>query len=125
MNVGVMDERVVESKALTPCEKTGAEMRWWFPTQVIDHPSDENLSLGTPESRQDGARKFCGWSEKGRALAVAAAVVAFAAMARGQHFKVDAATSEVHFTLGASDGPVNGTFHVTGGEFALDPGAAR
>ena len=39
-----------------------------------------------------------------------------------QHYKVDPASSEVHFTLGASDGPVNGTFHVTSGEFTLDPG---
>ena len=38
-----------------------------------------------------------------------------------QHYKVDPASSEVHFTLGASDGPVNGTFHVSSGEFTLDP----
>ena len=38
-----------------------------------------------------------------------------------QHYKLDPGSSEVHFTLGASDGPVNGTFHLTSGEFTLDP----
>ena len=37
-----------------------------------------------------------------------------------ERYKVDPATSEVHFTLGASDHPVEGTFHVTSGEFTLD-----
>lgn len=37
------------------------------------------------------------------------------------HYKVDPAASEVQFALGASDGPVKGTFHVTSGEFTLDP----
>jgi len=50
-----------------------------------------------------------------------AALGVFTSGAWGQHFKVDPAASEVHFTLGASDGPVNGTFHVTSGEFSLDP----
>ncbi len=40
-----------------------------------------------------------------------------------QHYRVDPATSEVHFTLGASDHPVEGTFHVTSGEFTLEPGS--
>src|SRR5215469_3663280 len=58
--------------------------------------------------------------DKGRWLAVAA-VALFAAGAWGQHFKVDAASSEVHFTLGSFDGPVNGTFKATAGDFTLDP----
>src|SRR5215469_10927458 len=58
--------------------------------------------------------------DKGRWLAVAA-VALFAAGAWGQHFKVDPSSSEVHFTLGAWDGPVNGTFHVTSGDLTLDP----
>jgi polyisoprenoid-binding protein YceI len=37
-----------------------------------------------------------------------------------QHYRVDPGTSEVHFTLGASDHPVEGTFHVTSGDFTLD-----
>lgn len=42
--------------------------------------------------------------------------------ARGEeHYRVDPATSKVHFTLGASDGSVNGAFRVTSGEFTLDP----
>ena len=36
-------------------------------------------------------------------------------------YHVDPASSEVHFTLGASDGTVKGSFHVTSGEFTLDP----
>jgi polyisoprenoid-binding protein YceI len=51
----------------------------------------------------------------------AAALLLLSASARGEeHYKVDPATSEVHFTLGASDHPVEGTFHVTSGEFTLD-----
>ena len=38
-----------------------------------------------------------------------------------EHYRVDPATSEVSFLLGASDGPVKGAFHVTSGEFTLDP----
>ena len=55
-----------------------------------------------------------------RWLAIAAAVAVFTGAAWGQHFKVDPASSEVHFTLGSFDGPVNGTFKVTSGEFTLD-----
>jgi hypothetical protein len=46
-----------------------ADQRWrkrfvtsrrpWSPTLSPDHPSDEDLSLGTPENRKDGARKVC------------------------------------------------------------------
>jgi polyisoprenoid-binding protein YceI len=54
--------------------------------------------------------------------AVVAAAVALTAPAQSQqHYRVDPGTSEVHFTLGASDHPVEGTFHVTSGEFTLDP----
>jgi polyisoprenoid-binding protein YceI len=57
-----------------------------------------------------------------RITVVAAAWVLLGASAWGeQHYRVDPATSEVHFTLGASDGAVKGTFHVTSGEFTLDP----
>jgi polyisoprenoid-binding protein YceI len=38
-----------------------------------------------------------------------------------QHYRVDPGTSEIHFTLGASDHPVEGSFHVTSGDFTLDP----
>ena len=31
----------------------------WDPTLAPDHPSGEDLSLGTPVSRQHGARSFC------------------------------------------------------------------
>src|SRR4051812_35286240 len=57
-----------------------------------------------------------------RWIAVAAACALFSAAAVAQqHYKVDPAASEVHFNLGASDGPVNGTFRATSGEFTLDP----
>ena len=52
---------------------------------------------------------------------VAALAVATAAAGAEQHYRVDPASSEVHFALGASDGPVKGTFHVTSGEFTLEP----
>jgi polyisoprenoid-binding protein YceI len=48
------------------------------------------------------------------------AFVLFSAAAWSQHFKVDPTASEVHFTLGATDGPVQGTFHVSAGDFTLD-----
>ncbi len=54
------------------------------------------------------------------AVAAALAVLSGAAWSQ-QHYEVDPASSEVHFTLGASDGPVKGTFHLTSGEFTLDP----
>jgi polyisoprenoid-binding protein YceI len=55
-------------------------------------------------------------------IAIAAGLVLLSPVAWSQqHYKVDPASSEVHFTLGASDGPVNGTFHLTSGEFTLDP----
>ena len=50
-----------------------------------------------------------------------AALALMSAAAWGQHFKVDPASSEVRFTLGATDGPVKGTFHIMSGEFSLDP----
>jgi hypothetical protein len=36
----------------------------WFSTFVTDHPSDEDLSLGTPVSHKDGARKVCFFQER-------------------------------------------------------------
>lgn len=54
------------------------------------------------------------------ALAAALALLSTAAWGLDQ-YRVDPASSEVHFTLGASDGTVKGTFHVTSGEFTLDP----
>jgi hypothetical protein len=41
-----------------PIRKTG----WgsWFPTLSPDHPADEDLSVGTPARRKDGARKDWG-----------------------------------------------------------------
>ena len=36
-----------------------AGLVWWFPTFATEHPSDEDLSLGTPVSREDGARISC------------------------------------------------------------------
>jgi polyisoprenoid-binding protein YceI len=37
-----------------------------------------------------------------------------------ERYRVDAASSEVHFSLGAWDGPVKGAFRVTSGEFTLN-----
>ena len=61
--------------------------------------------------------------DSGRVTTIAVVALSlFVASARAEeHFRVDAATSEVHFALGASDGPVHGAFHVTSGEFTLDP----
>ena len=57
-----------------------------------------------------------------RCLAIAAAFALLTAAGWSQqHYTVDPASSEVHFTLGASDGPVNGTFHVNSGAFTVDP----
>jgi polyisoprenoid-binding protein YceI len=57
-----------------------------------------------------------------RLFAVAVGIVLLtAAVWSQQHYKVDPAASEVHFTVGASDGTVKGTFHVSSGEFTLDP----
>jgi polyisoprenoid-binding protein YceI len=57
-----------------------------------------------------------------RFFAVATGLVLVTAPAWGQqHYKIDPAASEVRFTVGASDGTVNGTFHVGSGEFTLDP----
>jgi len=54
--------------------------------------------------------------------AIAAALFLLGGVAWSQqHYKVDPGSSEVHFTLGASDGPVQGTFHLTSGDFTLDP----
>jgi polyisoprenoid-binding protein YceI len=58
----------------------------------------------------------------GRPLLAALAGFTLAASALSQqHYRVDPGTSEVHFTLGASDHPVEGSFHVTSGDFTLDP----
>ena len=55
------------------------------------------------------------------AIAVATGFVLFTGSAWSQpHYHVDPGTSEVHFALGASDHPVEGTFHVTSGDFTLD-----
>lgn len=102
MNSGLMDEHSPESRVLRGSGQTlesSSKCRSFVPAV---------LRMATT---QRAGRK---------ALAVAVAVVALATAAWGQHFKVDPATSEVHFTLGASDGPVNGSFRVTGGEFTLD-----
>lgn len=56
-----------------------------------------------------------------RWMAVAAAfLVLTAAACSQQHYTVDPASSEVHFTLGAWDGAVRGTFQVTSGDFTVD-----
>ncbi len=58
----------------------------------------------------------------GRSLLAAVAGFALTVTAQSQqHYRVDPGTSAVHFTLGASDHPVEGTFHVTSGDFTLDP----
>jgi polyisoprenoid-binding protein YceI len=54
-------------------------------------------------------------------LSVSAGLALTFAAYSQQHYRVDPATSEVHFTLGASDHPVDGTFQVTSGDFTLDP----
>jgi polyisoprenoid-binding protein YceI len=63
---------------------------------------------------------------KHRRLGLVTAVAVFSLFTAGsawcqQHYQVDPAASEVHFTLGASDHPVEGAFHVTSGDFTLDP----
>lgn len=56
-------------------------------------------------------------------FALFATFVSLSAAAWGQqHYKVDPASSEIHFALKASDGTVNGTFHLSSGDFTLDPG---
>ena len=68
-------------------------------------------------------RSFNSAKTVGTSIVIAAGFAVFSGASWGQqHYKVDPASSEIHFTLGASDGPVNGTFHVTSGEFTLDPG---
>jgi len=63
-----------------------------------------------------------GARNKSSRLAVLAVLALLSGAAWSQeHFKVDPPSSEVHFTLGASDGPVKGTFHISAGEFTLDP----
>ncbi len=56
-----------------------------------------------------------------------AAPMLFAAPAIAQHqtFTVDPATSEVAFTLGASDHTTNGTFHVQNGKVDFDRSAPK
>jgi len=54
------------------------------------------------------------------AVAAACALLSATAVAQ-QHYKIDPAASEVRFVLGASDGPVNGSFHMTSGDFTVDP----
>ena len=36
-----------------------------FPALAPDHPTDEDLSAGTPVRRENGARGFFGWSGAG------------------------------------------------------------
>jgi polyisoprenoid-binding protein YceI len=58
----------------------------------------------------------------GRPLLAVVAGFALTVWAQSQqHYRVDPGASEVRFTLGASDHPVEGSFHVTAGEFTLDP----
>jgi polyisoprenoid-binding protein YceI len=58
----------------------------------------------------------------GRTLLAVVAGLALTVPAQSQlHYRVDPGTSEVRFTLGASDHPVEGSFHVTSGDFTLDP----
>jgi polyisoprenoid-binding protein YceI len=58
----------------------------------------------------------------GRPLLAAVAGFALTVTAQSQQrYRVDPGTSEVHFTLGASDHPVEGSFHVTSGDFTLEP----
>lgn len=47
-----------------------------------------------------------------------AVILSSCALAHAQdHYRLDPATSEVHFTLGASGHDVVGTFHTSGGDF--------
>jgi polyisoprenoid-binding protein YceI len=54
-----------------------------------------------------------------RLLALTAGLALCGASAWSQHYKVDPAASEVHFSLGGSHA-VDGTFKVSSGEFSLD-----
>jgi polyisoprenoid-binding protein YceI len=70
---------------------------------------------------QSAISKSGAWKH-GRPLLAALAGFALTVSAQSQpHYRIDPGMSEVHFTLGASDHPVEGTFHVTSGDFTLDP----
>lgn len=72
------------------------------------------MSIGKSNERSRSARRSF--------FAAAAALALFSTAAWSQqHYKVDPASSEIHFTVKASDGVVNGTFHLGSGEFTLDP----
>lgn len=85
---------------------------------VYEQLTSEDAVLSHPEKSGWGSRFGV---IRVLAVAVAAAVVTGTAWGQQQHYKVDPAASEVHFSLGASDGTVKGTFRVGGGEFTLDP----
>lgn len=64
----------------------------------------------------------CSRSENIKLFAIAAAFAFLSTSAWSQqHYKVDPAASEIHFSLGSFDGAVKGTFRVSSGEFTLDP----
>ena len=66
--------------------------------------------------------KFPTFKSSFTSILVVMGTLVFSGSALGEeHYRVDPAASEVNFTLGASDGPVKGAFHVTSGEFTLDP----
>ncbi len=51
----------IYSARLKPCPDTKLVIKTfkeglWYPTLAPDHPTDEDLSVGTPVSRKDGAR---------------------------------------------------------------------
>jgi polyisoprenoid-binding protein YceI len=68
--------------------------------------------------------KFRTFSDLRKQLGLVTAIVTIALFAAAtlqsqEHYQVDPATSEVHFALGGAH-EVNGTFHVSGGDFTLD-----
>lgn len=97
MNVGSVDEHLTfGSDTISKAER----------------PVTRNTSLRMESGRTNLVRVF--------AVTVASALLATAAWSE-QRYKVDPASSEIHFSVGASDGAVKGTFRVSSSEFTLDP----
>jgi polyisoprenoid-binding protein YceI len=110
MNVGSVDEHLTSGHVISNAEKLVP----WDEEIVRVRGRDGLLSHANASARGCRLRVIA-------VCAVAAVVVTGTAWGQAQHYKVDPALSEVHFSVGASDGAVKGTFRVSGGEFTLDP----
>lgn len=108
MNVGSVDEHLTSGHVISKAERL---VPWG---EEIVRAKGRRSSHPETSARGSRFRVIA-------VFAVATAVVAGTARGQAQHYKVDPAQSEVHFSVGASDGAVKGTFRVSGGEFTLDP----